>query len=151
MSKRFVVSVLFLLSVLCVCVAVAEGASSAKPNVEQLFAEGVAAYDAGNYAKALASFTKVADQGYAEAQYNLGTMYMDGRGVTQDDKQAVAWYRKAADQGYAMAQYNLGVMYENGRGVAKDERRAIEYWKMAARQGDEDARYNLAELGVLYY
>ena len=36
-------------------------------------------------------FRKAAEQGVAEAQYNLGKMYDEGRGVPQDDKQAVFW------------------------------------------------------------
>ena len=44
-------------------------------------------------------------------------MYDNGRGVPQDDTEAVKWYRKAAEQGHAEAQNNLGVMYLNGRGV----------------------------------
>ena len=40
-----------------------------------------------------------AQQGNDIAQYNLALMYNDGRGVTQDYKQAVKLYRKAAEQG----------------------------------------------------
>ena len=50
----------------------------------------------------------LADQGYASAQFNLGTMYTNGRGVPKDDVQAVKWYRLAADQGNAFAQAHLG-------------------------------------------
>ena len=49
-----------------------------------------------------------ASQGLAAAQFNLGVAYANGRGVPQDDVQAVKWYRLAADQGNASAQYNLG-------------------------------------------
>jgi uncharacterized protein len=55
-----------------------------------------------------------AEQGYAEAQYNLGVMYGNGNGVVQDYAEAVKWYRLAAEQGNAKAQNNLGVMYEYG-------------------------------------
>ena len=57
---------------------------------------------------------QAAEQGDADAQYNLGVMYANGRGVRQDDAQAVQWYRKAAEQGDAEAQFNLGVMYADG-------------------------------------
>jgi TPR repeat protein len=50
------------------------------------------------------------------AQFNLGLMYYNGQGVTQDYSQAADWYRKAAAQGNAAAQYNLGLMYYNGQG-----------------------------------
>ena len=53
---------------------------------------------------------QAAEQGNADAQFNLGVMYDTGQGVRQDYAQAVQWYRKAAEQGLADAQYNLGVM-----------------------------------------
>ena len=71
-------------------------------------------YDAG----LLKEWKPLADQGHAGAQYNLGLMYANGRGVVEDDAEAVRWYRLAADQGHADAQYNLGWMYANGRGCA---------------------------------
>jgi TPR repeat protein len=52
-------------------------------------------------------YQKAADQGQAKAQYNLGVMYANGKGVLKDDKQAVYWYQKAADQGQAKAQSNF--------------------------------------------
>jgi TPR repeat protein len=57
-----------------------------------------------------------ADQGDADAQFNLGVMYDTGRGVPQDDAEAERWYRLAADQGDANAQSNLGVMYHRQPG-----------------------------------
>ena len=47
-----------------------------------------------------------AEQSDVTAQFNLGMFYAKGRGVTQDDKEAVKWYRKAAEQGDADAQNN---------------------------------------------
>jgi hypothetical protein len=37
-------------------------------------------------------YQKAADQGYAKAQYNLGVMYANDKGVLKDAKQAVYWY-----------------------------------------------------------
>ena len=51
-----------------------------------------------------------AEQEDALGQYFLGVMYERGKGVLQDDKEAVKWYTKSAEQGFAKAQYNLGVM-----------------------------------------
>jgi hypothetical protein len=59
-------------------------------------------------------------------------MYMVGRGVKQDDAEAVQWYRKAAEQGHADAQHNLGLMYMEGRGVKQDDAEAVKWWRMFA-------------------
>ena len=81
------------------------------------------------------------------AQYNLGGMYALGRGVPQDDAEAVKWYRKAADQGDAIAQHNLGVMYSDGLGVPQDYAEAVKWYREAADQGEAAAQVNL---GVMY-
>lgn len=39
---------------------------------------------------------RAAEQGDADAQYNLGVMYEFGDGVPQSYKQAVKWYTQAA-------------------------------------------------------
>ncbi len=80
-----------------------------------------------------------ADQGYANAQFNLGVMYEKGEGVTQDYKEAVKLYRKAADQGNTDAQTNLGVMYGKGQGVTKDYVQAHSWLNLAAVQGKKYA------------
>jgi TPR repeat protein len=64
-------------------------------------------------------YRRAAERGFAEAQNNLGLMYVLGRGVPQDDAEAVKWFRRAAEQGYAPAQNNLGQMRRQGRGVTK--------------------------------
>jgi TPR repeat protein len=69
-------------------------------------------------------------------------MYANGKGVTQDYKEAVKWYRLAATQGIALAQYNLGLMYGNGNGVSRDLVRAHMWFNIAAAQGSSDAAQN---------
>ncbi len=54
-------------------------------------------------AAAAAWYRKAADQGYPEAQNNLGVMCERGEGVLQDYAAAVSWYRRAAEEGYAGA------------------------------------------------
>ncbi|HIB30871.1 MAG TPA: hypothetical protein EYO25_02685, partial [Candidatus Thioglobus sp.] len=41
----------------------------------------------------------LANNGDANAQYDLAVMYDTGRGVAEDDKEALMWYLKAAEQG----------------------------------------------------
>ena len=75
-----------------------------------------------------------------QAQYNLGFMYEQGRGVPQDYNQAVDWYRKAAEQNEAAAQYSLGLMYDQGTGVPRNLSEANRWYNLAAKNGDPDAR-----------
>ena len=73
-----------------------------------------------------------AEQGDADAQFNLGSMYYQGEGVPKDYKQAIYWYTKAAEQGDDEAQFNLGLMYYEGQGVPKDYIQTYAWWNIAA-------------------
>ena len=104
------------------------------------YEKGMAAAEAGDDATAFQEFKKAAEQGHAKAQYNLGLMHDNGRGVLQDYEEAVKWYRLAAEKGIAIAQGNLGLMYHNGRGVLQDSVYAHMWWNIAASEGHEHAK-----------
>jgi hypothetical protein len=92
---------------------------------------------------AVGGWRAAADQGHAEAQYNLGVMFEQGRGVAQSDVEAARWFRKAADQGNAGAQYNMGGMFSQGRCVAQSDVEAARWFRKAADQGHAGAQYSL--------
>ena len=82
----------------------------------------------------------LADQGDADAQYNLGVRYDNGFGVPENDAEAVKWHRRAADQGHAEAQFNLGFMYGTGSGVPENDAEAVKWYRKAAAQGHAEAQ-----------
>ena len=108
--------------------------------------KGLTAIKRGDYATALKEFRPLAEQGNAEAQFNLGLMHISGAGVTQDYKKAMKWYRKAAEQGVADAQNGIGTMYENSKGVAQDYKEAVKWYRKAAEQGVSFAQGNLGRM-----
>ena len=117
-----------------------------------------------------------ANAGNSNAQYDIGTMFQNGRGVAASRDSAIEWYRKAAAQNNQKAisrlnliqsnehrfsktlalamegdmenQYDLGNMYMEGVGVDTDKRKAIDWYGKAAAQGYEKAQY---KLGLVYY
>ncbi|EDN66889.1 Sel1-like repeat [Beggiatoa sp. PS] len=103
-------------------------------------------YDKGQFQIALEGYKKAADMGEAIAQNNLGFMYYDGKGVTQNFTQAVKWFRKAAQQGLADAQYNIARMYQTGKGVEQDVDQAVHWYFKAAKQGDAKALSYLGQI-----
>jgi len=88
--------------------------------------------------------TKIkADQGNADAQYNLGVYYASGVGVSESDTEAVRLYRMAAEQGHAEAQHILASCYWLGKGVIKNYPEAVKWWRIAAEQGNANAQGSL--------
>lgn len=58
-------------------------------------------------------------QGYVEAWFHLGVMYLNGWGVKANPQQALDYFRLAAEMGHILAQYNLAMMHL--RGAPKDK------------------------------
>ena len=104
----------------------------------------ISALGSADYESSIRLLRPLAEQGDAVAQFMLGSMYGEGKGVPQDHEEAVKWYRLAADQGYAAAQNNLGIRYSNGWGLPKDEAQAVAWFRRAAEQGELRAQLNLA-------
>ena len=107
------------------------------------FQSGVDAHQRKDYKEAVRLFLPLAEQGNAEAQFNLGAMYDNGQGVPQDYKEAVKWFRLSAEQGLAKAQLFLGWMYQNGQGVGQDYKEAVKWYRLSAKQGLAKAQNNL--------
>jgi predicted aspartyl protease len=101
--------------------------------------DALVAYNRGDYAAALRLFQQSADQGSATAQFNVGTMYANGQGVTQNYVEAVKWYDLAANQGLAAAQHNLALMYADGQGVPRNYVLAYKWFSSSAAQGYTEA------------
>ncbi len=115
------------------------------------FKTGWEAYEKADFATALKEWTAAAEGGDSLAQYNIGVLYDEGKGVERSHTEAVGWWLKAAKnglaaaQGLARSQYTLGKMYIYGLGVPKHEKKAAEWITKAAMQGDARAQYNLGK------
>ena len=70
-------------------------------------------------------------------------MYDYGKGVPENDVEAVKWYRKAAEQGHKVAQHDLGYMYYKGEGVPQNYAKALTWVSLAKALG-----YVNAEVGL---
>ena len=62
------------------------------------FENAADAFEREDYETAYKLFLPLAEQGDADAQYNLGVMYNEGEGVPQDYKEATKWFRLAAEE-----------------------------------------------------
>lgn len=125
--------------------------------VEEL-TEKIASHDQ----KALLELVKLAEQGNDLAQYYLGMLHAEGKGVLKDDHKALEYYRKAskfeqtnyldlliilAEQGNFEAQNLLGDRYKEGIGVKKNYQEALNWYVKSAEQGFVPAQHNL---GLIY-
>jgi cell division septation protein DedD len=98
---------------------------------------GIAAWQAGDYAKAVGEWRPLADAGNADAQFNLAQAYRLGRGVPQNLNLAEQWFERAARQRHEQAGASLGLLlFQNGRA-----REAMPWIQAAAQRGDPRAQY----------
>lgn len=92
-----------------------------------------------DHAKSLEFYKQAAEQGNAEAQFNLGRYYMSEAGGN-NYSEAANWYTKASNQDLPEAHYNLAVMYDRDRGEVKNMKLAGELYRKAAAGGVSDAQ-----------
>jgi TPR repeat protein len=102
--------------------------------------DAVEAMRAGDFAEAYCIIRPLAESGDADAQYNIGWMYLNGYGLRINDTLALEWWQRASKQGHIDASFSIGMLYSLGEGrVAKDLDLAIDYYLLAARNEQEDA------------
>jgi localization factor PodJL len=92
------------------------------------------------------SLADAATGGDAQALFEIGARYQDGRGVATNLPEAARWYEMAAQRGLAPAQYRVANLYEKGTGVPRDFGKAMTFYEQAANAGNASAMHNLAVL-----
>lgn len=111
------------------------------------FAEGVKAYDGGDYARAYEIWLPLARHQDPAAMRNVGQLLRRGLGVPQDLRRAMIFYKRAASFGVAGAQANLAMMYYEGEGLkARDPKEAARWFLAAARQGHVLSQFQLGKM-----
>ena len=89
-----------------------------------------------------------AEQGYAEAQNDLGIYCRDESKFGK--KLAFGWFEQAARQGYAEAQTNVGECYKEGLGVERNTQRAFYWFNEAANKGEVPNQFSADAYDVIY-
>jgi TPR repeat protein len=99
---------------------------------------------AQKHERAVPWWTRAAEQGDLESQFNLAQAYRLGLGVEKDASQAFMWLLRAAEGGLAAAQSRLGLAYASGEGAALDMVEGAKWLELAALAGDAAAAANWA-------
>lgn len=126
------------------------GSSTPSKAIDEKVSRAVALWNRGGVDDLKESFRlnqEAAETKDSRAEYNLGVMYMTGKGAQKDDKQAVYWFRRAANRGHTLAQFNLAVSLQNGDGLPADATEAVNWYRAASKGGHSVATYNV---GVAY-
>lgn len=74
--------------------------------------------------KGFSFFFLAAQQGYSHAQYRLGLLFVQGKGVEQDQTEGLEWFKKAAARGHLKAQREVIRALIYGRGINQDAQQA---------------------------
>lgn len=104
--------------------AQAEPASPRSPQARMI--DGYLAYGQfkmGRYAQAFEIWQRLAEEGDADAAFQLGVMLEDGRGQPADLEQALTYYRQASDAGSQRAAHRLAALYAAGAPACPPTRR----------------------------
>ncbi|WP_031555791.1 tetratricopeptide repeat protein [Oribacterium sp. FC2011] len=102
---------------------------------------------------------KSAEQGNADAIFELGKSYLLGNNIEQNSQKAIELFEKAEEANNYGSCFYLGGCYLNGDGTEVDYSKAISYFKKSISQhekyNDEDYLYEYSAscymLGLCYY
>lgn len=122
---------------LAVAAVVAGAGGCAGPN----YNKGIKNYTPEDVAAAVRELRPQAEQGNADAEFKLGSLYYQGLGLPQDYPEAIRWFTRSAEQRYRHAEATLGTIYAEGvQGVIpQDYPRALMWFIFAAAHGDREA------------
>jgi|GEM_PF-1307823 len=118
-----------------------------------------------DFEKAFELLGPLAEENNAEAQFLLGSLYINGDGVEKDDTKGLSWIMKSARQGYdqartravsicldlvnqgnANAMYKCGYMCLNGWGGEHDANDCLGWLENAGKIGHEKSSKMLANI-----
>jgi uncharacterized protein len=91
-------------------------------------------------------YRKAAEQGHAEAQLSLSSLYLRGVGVEHSWVESANWVRKAAENGNLRAMFGMGHLYRDGQGVQQDPVESLRWFERAAEQGYACAQLQLWQM-----
>jgi TPR repeat protein len=89
------------------------------------------------YSTAYRAFKRLAKREHIDAQYQLGMLYLYGRGVDQDVEQGVSWLKRAAEGGSYVAANELGQVYLSGQWVKQNETEAMKWLTLSSKIAEE--------------
>src|ERR1700744_3739185 len=99
------------------------------------FEDGSAAYRRGDFARAMQLWQPLATSN-PDVQNDIGTLYMDGKGVPRNPTEALRWIARSAANGSSSGQNNLGGLYRDGNGVPRDFGKAFAFFAASAAPGN---------------
>lgn len=102
------------------------------------FEDAMDAMTNGEYQEAYRSFKRLAKRDHIQSQYQLGMLYLFGKGVEQNTDQGITWLKEAANNGSYRAANGLGQIYLSGKGVDIDEKEAIKWLELATEIAEQN-------------
>ncbi|WP_316366325.1 tetratricopeptide repeat protein [Candidatus Thiodiazotropha sp. CDECU1] len=102
------------------------------------FEDAMDAMTNGEHHSAYRGFKRLATRDHVKAQYQLGMLYIFGKGVEQNTHQGITWLKEAASNGSYMAANELGQIYLSGKGVEIDENEAIKWLELATEIAEQN-------------
>ena len=134
------IATIFLLFLSTICYA-----SSTRTQNEIRVEQGLKALQAKKPQEAFKIWKPLAEQGYTDAQFYLGALYLEGSGITQNHLEGIKWLEKAANSEHILAQHALGDIYFQKQKFIE----SAKWYQKAAEQGDAEAQFNLGSMHSL--
>jgi len=132
-----------------------QGNAQAQYDVAVIFFKGELVKE--DHIEALKWYRKAAENGHAEAQFNMFSFFQWGwerAQLPKDGVQAFVWLKKAADNNHPSAQDWLAGFYERGERVEKNPQEAEKWYSKAVvgfrKLADQGNGWAMSRIGYYY-
>ena len=115
-------------------------------SAELMANKGQGSLPGGGLQRCDALVSKGCHLGNAEAMLGMSWIYGNGRGVQEDDAEAMRWRKMSAEHGDPIAMSSIAYDYEQGKGVTQDYAEAMRWYRKAADREDARAMWSIGHL-----
>ncbi len=97
-------------------------------------------YQSGDIQNAIKLYKEVSKSGDEEADFKLGLIYYNGKGINKDLNISLSYFNKAAQYGHKKAKYNIATIYGQRTFLDHNYTKAFKLYKELAVQGYPQAQ-----------
>ena len=108
-------------------------------------------FRAGDFEAAFKIWRPLAEDGDARAQFWVGELYIEGKGVAKNLAHARKWIEAAAQQGYTKTEHRMGEIYRFGIGVTANADTSYDWYLRAVKKKYAPADLGISELVLFHF
>ena len=91
-------------------------------------------------------YYELIQKGHLDSYYKLGLMFINGIGISQNQRQGAIYLKEAADKGHILSCYECGKLLYFGNGVNMNKSLSFYYFSLSAKNNHKESILKISEM-----